>query len=297
MIPIVGVSLEEALLGFGDDGGNLGEKTIASNGIYLPSDDNLDGYSKVTVNVPSGITVADIIANGYPLYQAPITVGAGTAIESTLSAYKVNFYYVRQPMQGDQVINIGNGNTGWKDNFFSYQDYWFRLYGVYYVNNVPTWAQEYSPGFRPRDLYQYTYYTWNPTGTGTDFEYAILISNTNIVDTELLTSGIYDLSFSLNPISSGYIQLSPYSTGKSYFEMTVNNTSYYYTTHSDSAPTPNGSREYTSKLSASQRFYFPYTEQNVREAQELICDTMTRSDLQDMFLDISALIYQYYLST
>lgn len=31
---------------------NLGEKTITENGTYLPSDDEVDGYSSVTVNVP-----------------------------------------------------------------------------------------------------------------------------------------------------------------------------------------------------------------------------------------------------
>lgn len=34
------------------DASTLGEKTITSNGVYTATDDSLDGYSKVTVNVP-----------------------------------------------------------------------------------------------------------------------------------------------------------------------------------------------------------------------------------------------------
>lgn len=44
---------------------NLGEKTITENGTYLPSDDNLDGYSSVTVSVPeSDLGPKTITENG-----------------------------------------------------------------------------------------------------------------------------------------------------------------------------------------------------------------------------------------
>jgi len=37
----------------GGGGSDLGTKTISANGVYKASDDSLDGYSKVTVNVPA----------------------------------------------------------------------------------------------------------------------------------------------------------------------------------------------------------------------------------------------------
>lgn len=36
-----------------DSGSTLGTKSITANGTYTASDDSLDGYSSVTVNVPS----------------------------------------------------------------------------------------------------------------------------------------------------------------------------------------------------------------------------------------------------
>lgn len=38
----------------GGGGSDLGPKTIVANGTYRAQDDNLDGYNRVTVNVPSG---------------------------------------------------------------------------------------------------------------------------------------------------------------------------------------------------------------------------------------------------
>ena len=44
---------------------NLGEKTITENGTYLPSDDEVDGYSEVTVNVPEKeLSTKTITENG-----------------------------------------------------------------------------------------------------------------------------------------------------------------------------------------------------------------------------------------
>lgn len=40
----------------GGGGSTLGTKTITQNGTYNATDDNLDGYSEVTVNVPTGST-------------------------------------------------------------------------------------------------------------------------------------------------------------------------------------------------------------------------------------------------
>ena len=54
---IIKASLMAAVMGGG--GANLGTKTITANGTYAASDDSLDGYSEVTVNVLSGI-IAEI---------------------------------------------------------------------------------------------------------------------------------------------------------------------------------------------------------------------------------------------
>ena len=47
----------------------LGEKTITENGTYYASEDNLDGYDEVNVNIPKVIESKNIIQNG--IYEAP----------------------------------------------------------------------------------------------------------------------------------------------------------------------------------------------------------------------------------
>lgn len=87
----------------GGGGADLGEKTITRNGIYLAEDDDLDGYSKVTVDVEAGVGIylmhngqtdatfvltneaggayADPVENGIDLY--PHLGGWGTYIDLT----------------------------------------------------------------------------------------------------------------------------------------------------------------------------------------------------------------------
>lgn len=51
----------------GGGGAVLGPKTITANGTYDASDDSLDGYDQVTVNVPeTGITVEQLATNSAP---------------------------------------------------------------------------------------------------------------------------------------------------------------------------------------------------------------------------------------
>lgn len=52
----------------GSEPATLVEKSIIQNGIYLATDDEADGYSKVTVNVPPNVTTKNITANG--IYNA-----------------------------------------------------------------------------------------------------------------------------------------------------------------------------------------------------------------------------------
>ena len=49
----------------------LGTKTITENDTYSAEDDELDGYSSVTVNVPA------------PVYDASLAVGSGEAADMT----------------------------------------------------------------------------------------------------------------------------------------------------------------------------------------------------------------------
>ena len=49
------------------DSAVLDDKTITANGTYDPSDDDLDGYSEVTVNVPNSYAEGDegkVVSNG-----------------------------------------------------------------------------------------------------------------------------------------------------------------------------------------------------------------------------------------
>ena len=68
---LIKASLMAAVMGGG--GANLGTKTITANGTYAASDDSLDGYSEVTVNVPSGI-IAEILT--FPIKATGTITGA-----------------------------------------------------------------------------------------------------------------------------------------------------------------------------------------------------------------------------
>lgn len=52
----------------GGGGSTLVEKTITANGDYYAIDDNADGYSKVTVNVPPRIDFYNTVFNVVPRY-------------------------------------------------------------------------------------------------------------------------------------------------------------------------------------------------------------------------------------
>ena len=59
-----------------DEPSDLGTKTITLNGTYDAEDDNVDGYSEVTVNVQNGATMTEV-ANTY---------GTGVVITSAQGA-------------------------------------------------------------------------------------------------------------------------------------------------------------------------------------------------------------------
>lgn len=56
---------------------SLTTKTITANGTYDPQDDNVDGYTSISVNVPQGLVIPAGMAyyNGYLLPQLPVVSG------------------------------------------------------------------------------------------------------------------------------------------------------------------------------------------------------------------------------
>ena len=66
---------------------SLGTKSITANGTYTASDDSLDGYSEVTVNVPSSgsVDVDDIVGGTYP--SGSIVIDTATTLHE-YSIYK-----------------------------------------------------------------------------------------------------------------------------------------------------------------------------------------------------------------
>ena len=66
---------------------SFGTKTITTNNTYDASDDNLDGYSSVTVNVPNTYVAGDegkVVSNGALVSQTSATVNQNGTIDTTL---------------------------------------------------------------------------------------------------------------------------------------------------------------------------------------------------------------------
>ena len=64
----------------------LGEKTITANGVYNASSDDLDGYSKVTANVPNTYTASDegkVVDNGALVSQTSATYTSNDTYDTT----------------------------------------------------------------------------------------------------------------------------------------------------------------------------------------------------------------------
>ncbi len=68
----------------GGGGGTLIEKTVTENDVYFATDDDADGYSKVTVNVPQPVTTTTTKAADLTGYEAGDTdLGDGFTITNT----------------------------------------------------------------------------------------------------------------------------------------------------------------------------------------------------------------------
>ena len=81
----------DVLLGLKLGGGGsstLVEKTITAHGTYNPADDNADGYSSVTANVPNTYTVADegkVVDSGALVSQTAKNIDANGLYDTTLN--------------------------------------------------------------------------------------------------------------------------------------------------------------------------------------------------------------------
>lgn len=88
----------------------LGTKTITVNGTYDAEDDDLDGYSSVTVNVANSYSAGDegkVVSNGALVAQGSDTVTANGTVDTTL----INslFVNVASPVKTATGTFTGNG--------------------------------------------------------------------------------------------------------------------------------------------------------------------------------------------
>ena len=84
----------DAILGAETIGGGGGgsepvlvSKSITANGTYDPADDNADGYSSVSVDVPNTYTAADegkVVSNGELVAQTSSSVTQNGTVDTTL---------------------------------------------------------------------------------------------------------------------------------------------------------------------------------------------------------------------
>lgn len=94
----------------GGGSAELGTKTITANGTYDAEDDDLDGYSSVTVNVANSYSAGDegkVVSNGALVSQGSDTVTANGTVDTTLiNSLLVN---VASPVKTKTGTFTGNG--------------------------------------------------------------------------------------------------------------------------------------------------------------------------------------------
>ena len=91
----------------------LGTKTITTNGTYDAEDDDLDGYSSVTVNVANSYSAGDegkVVSNGALVAQGSDTVTQNGTVDTTLiSSLLVNVTGGTNPVKTATGTFTGNG--------------------------------------------------------------------------------------------------------------------------------------------------------------------------------------------
>ena len=106
--------IEKLLVQLPSGSGTLIEKSITANGTYNASDDNADGYSKITANVPNTYTNADegkVVSNGVLLSQTakPDTITSNNTYDTTeYNSVTVNISGSNRDITGD--CNVYNNS-------------------------------------------------------------------------------------------------------------------------------------------------------------------------------------------
>ena len=133
-----------ALLGKSLSGGGGSEpvlvsKSITANGTYDPADDNADGYSSVTVDVPNSYTAADegkVVSNGALVAQSSDTVTQNGTVDTTL----ISSLLVNVSGGGGQAVKLINPSSVTQNTSeisVIETDNYFFLFGRIYNSSSP----------------------------------------------------------------------------------------------------------------------------------------------------------------
>ena len=152
-------------LGGGGGSSTLVEKTITANGTYNPADDNADGYSSVTANVPNTYTLSDegkVVDNGALVSQTSRQIISNNTYNTTLN----NEVVVNVPNTYDladegKVVSSGAlvSQTAYSSTIVTNGTYDTTLNNSVTVDVPPTPAETKSVVFYDYDgtvLYSYT---------------------------------------------------------------------------------------------------------------------------------------------
>lgn len=131
-------------------GGTLITKTITENGTYSAEDDNADGYSEVTVDVPSG-------GGGYTLEQltSDCFLNVNLVLPSDITSISEYAFYHKglSSVTGANVTNIGDrafadrrNNIGFIFNFPNLERTDPYIFGNQTFNNEPVTVTAYFCG-------------------------------------------------------------------------------------------------------------------------------------------------------
>lgn len=122
---------------------NLGTKSITANGTYTASSDGYDGYSEVTVNVPT-VTPLNIT----PSNANPVALSSGVAVEPTANGYAIESY---ENLYLDPEVTVIDKNKIYKTpsvNLYAVRNYsgasasdsdppFLSAGQAYFINNLP----------------------------------------------------------------------------------------------------------------------------------------------------------------